>query len=147
MLQLPLLEMAMRTELRDGKTFVWDAIRKIWVVLTPEEHVRQLLLGYLTTREGYPARRIGVEKKVMVGTLGRRFDAVVYDDEIKPWMLIECKAPEVAVTQQTLLQLLAYHQRLQCRYWVLSNGHQTYCADAGNPQDIRWLNGLPAYDF
>lgn len=144
-LALPLLQLPLRTASRDGRPTVWDPFRKKWVALTPEEHVRQLLLQFLTQQAGYPAGRIGVEKKVPVNGRPRRFDAVVFDASHAPWMLVECKAPEVEVTEATLQQLLHYHRSLQCRYWLLSNGRSTFCADACEPEAIRWLAGLPAY--
>ena len=75
-----------------------------------------------------------------------RFDLVVYDDYLKPWMLVECKAPEVPITTATLEQLLRYQRVLQCRYWVLYNGLETVCIDATDPQNVGALLCLPAYE-
>lgn len=77
--------------------------------------------------------------------MAKRFDLVVYDRAHKPWMLVECKAPEVPVTEVTLRQLLQYQQTIQCNYWLLTNGHQTFCANACDPMQIAWLQDLPAY--
>jgi hypothetical protein len=129
----------------DGKTSVFDPVRKRWFILTPEEHVRQYILQYMLEVLKYPAALLSVEKAIMVGKMNKRFDIVVYNREHKPWMLVECKAPEVPVTEKTLHQLLNYQQTIQCRYWLLTNGHQTFCADAGGA-DITWLLGLPVYD-
>jgi hypothetical protein len=71
---------------------------------------------------------------------------VVYNHEHEPWMLVECKAPEVPVSDKTLYQLLQYQRAVQCSYWVLTNGHETFCADACNTEDIKWMNSLPAYE-
>ncbi len=132
----------------EGDTaYVFDPVRKAWFVLTPEEHVRQYLLYYLTGVMQYPMGMIAAEKKIMVGDMAKRFDIVVYDREHKPWMLIECKAPEVDITEKTLHQLLNYQRSVQCRYWVLSNGRQTFCADGNNIESILWLDRLPAYDL
>jgi hypothetical protein len=95
----------------------------------------------------YPASLIAVEKKIMVGAMGKRFDVVVYSREHKPWLLAECKAPEVAISESTLHQLLQYQRTVQCHYWLLTNGHQTFCADACDATNIKWLNELPAYDL
>ncbi len=62
-------------------------------------------------------------------------------------MLVECKAPEVPVSEKTLLQLLAYQRTVQCSYWLLTNGHHTFCADACDVQNIKWMGSLPAYDL
>ena len=130
----------------EGSAQVFDHVRKIWVSLTPEEHVRQHILHYLSAKLHYPAALIAVEKQVLLGGLAKRFDIVIYNREHNPWMLIECKAPEVDITDATLQQLLQYQHSMQCRYWVLTNGHQTFCADARNIQQITWLKELPAYN-
>jgi hypothetical protein len=128
-------------------SFVYDPVRRKWLVLTPEEHVRQLTISYLTQTLKYPVSLLAVEKNIKVGGLNKRFDIVVYSRNHQPWMLIECKAPEVPVSEQTLYQLLNYQNVVQCKYWLLTNGHQTYCADACNIEDIKWLSSLPAYDL
>jgi hypothetical protein len=132
---------------QDGKTYVFDPIRKKWIVLTPEEHVRQYMIGYMTGMMQYPAGLLAVEKTIKVGNLDKRFDIVVYNRDHQPWMLVECKAPEVPVTEKTLHQLLNYQRTVQCNYWLLTNGHQTFCADACDIKHISWLSSLPAYDL
>jgi len=127
------------------KTSVFDPIRKKWLVLTPEEHVRQFVIRYLTGVMQYPASLMAVEKNIKVGTLNRRFDIVVYNRDDQPWMLVECKAPEIPVSESTLRQLLNYQSTVQSTYLLLTNGHQTFCADAGKPEDIKWLPSLPQY--
>jgi hypothetical protein len=140
-----LTEYTLKLKQENGTTYVWDSLRKKWLVLSPEEHVRQLLLMYLLQKMHYPAGLIAVEKQILVGNMKKRFDIVVYDRMHKPWMLIECKAPEVPLDENTLNQLLQYHQSIQCRYWLLSNGHSHFCADAGDIMNIKWLNELPLY--
>lgn len=130
----------------DGeKTTVFDPVRKKWVILTPEEHVRQYLIHFMIAEMLYPASLIAVEKNINVGKLNRRFDVVVYSREHKPWLLAECKAPEVPVSQNTLRQLLNYQGTVQSIYWLLTNGHETYCADARDVEQIAWLGSLPQY--
>src|SRR5689334_8668153 len=80
-----------------GKVFVFDPVRRKWLVLTPEEQVRQYLLAHLTGTMQYPQSLIAVEKKIMVGAMHKRFDIVVYDRTHNPWMLVECKAPEIPI--------------------------------------------------
>ena len=129
------------------KARVYDPIRKKWIILNPEEHVRQYILHYLLVYMRYPQSLIAVERSIKVGKLNKRFDIVIYDKNHKPWMLVECKAPEVAVSEKTLHQLLSYQQTIQGRYWLLTNGHQTLCADATDEQHIKWLQSLPAYEL
>lgn len=129
----------------DDLTQVYDPIRKKWIILTPEEHVRQYILVYFLATLAYPQSLIAVEKAIQVGTKTKRFDIVVYDRNHKPWMLVECKSPDVPVSRETFMQLLSYHTTLQTKYWVLTNGHQTFCANAANVTDIEWLSSLPSF--
>ncbi len=147
MIALDYSNIQLKLKQEDGKTSVWDAVRRKWVILTPEEHVRQYMLSYMVGTLHYPASLIAVERAVLVGTLNKRFDIVVYNRNHKPWMLIECKAPEVSITEKTLHQLLSYQQTIQCPYWLLTNGHQTFCADATEVGNIKWVGLLPAYEL
>src|ERR1035437_5568604 len=123
----------------DGKTSVFDPIRRKWILLTPEEHVRQYMIQYLTGTLQYPASLLAVEKTIIVGNLSKRFDIVVYNREHRPWMLVECKAPEIPVSEKTLHQLLNYQRTVQCSYWLLTNGHQVFCADARDVEQIKCM--------
>ena len=73
------------------KEFIFDAFRKRWILLTPEEWVRQNFLQYLVRVKNYPASLIAVEKELRLGEMKKRFDIVVYDAGSRPWMLVECK--------------------------------------------------------
>ncbi len=133
---------------RDGdRNLIFDPIRKKWLVLTPEEHVRQFVLQYLISVLHYPAALIAVEKTISVGAMKKRYDIVVYNRNHEPWLLAECKAPEVEITETTLHQLLNYQRTIRSDYWLLTNGHQTYCADASQSEQIEWLHLLPSYEL
>jgi hypothetical protein len=130
----------------EGRSFIFDLVRKKYVILSPEEWVRQHILHYLVGAMQYPRGLISVEKEIIVNRLRKRYDIVVFSPDRIPWMLVECKEPAVAISDQTLKQLLRYHQTLQCPFWMLSNGRQHYCAqirDAGP----KWLAALPSYDL
>lgn len=129
-----------------GGRYIFDFIRKKYVLLSPEEWVRQHILQYLITEMNYPKGLISVEKEVRVNKLRKRYDIVVFSPDRKPWMLVECKEPAVAITDKTLHQLLRYHQTLQCPFWMLSNGHHNYCAHTVN-NEVEWLLTLPVYNF
>src|SRR5687768_3099199 len=92
-----------------GRKYVFDSIRKTWLLLTPEEWVRQNFLNYLITNMKYPAAFIALEKSLLLHDLRKRFDILVYDKDHQPWMMVECKAPEVPLSEQVLEQLLRYH--------------------------------------
>ena len=114
-----------KIKIKDGKELIFDEIRKRWVVLTPEEWVRQNFLQYLILEKKYPASLIAVEKEIKLGELKKRFDIVVYDKHTKPWMIIECKEMHVALDKTVLDQVLRYNITLQVPYLVITNG--SYC--------------------
>ena len=124
----------------------WDILRRRWLLLTPEEWVRQLLIHYFIEDLKYPKGRISIEKEIIYGSLAKRYDIVVYDESLNPWLLVECKSHEVPINEKVLHQLLIYHQQLQAPFWLLSNGNDTYCVqlDAGK---MTALHQLPTYPF
>ena len=146
MLHIDLLDnLNLKIKTEDNIRFVWDIVRKRWIRLTPEEHVRQALVHYLVEYMHYPPGLIALEKQIKYGTLVKRYDIVVYDRNHHPWMLAECKAPDIAIDNRTLHQLLQYHSQLPCPYWLLSNGQHSHCANAANVNDIYWMEQLPEY--
>jgi Type I restriction enzyme R protein N terminus (HSDR_N) len=107
------------------KEFIFDEWRKRWVILSPEEWVRQNFLQYLVHVKQYPASLIAIEKEIKLGDLKKRFDIVVYDAASKPWMIIECKEMNVELSKQVLDQVLRYNITMQVPYIVITNG--SYC--------------------
>ena len=147
MISLPLLEKSLKLRESAAGTQVFDPIRRGWFRFTPEEHVRQLLIAHLLEDLHYPAPLMAVERK-LEGPLQRRFDLVVFSREThRPWMLAECKEPDVLINENTLHQLLAYQKTVGARYWLLTNGPTTFCADAAGAPAIQWLDSLPAYEL
>ncbi len=108
-----------------GKENIFDEVRKRWVLLTPEEWVRQNFLQYLVQIKKYPAALIAVEKEIKLGELKKRFDIVVYDAASNPWMVIECKEMNVKLNRLVLDQVLRYNITMQVPYLVITNG--SYC--------------------
>ena len=127
-----------------GKEFIFDEIRKQWIMLTPEEWVRQNFLQYLIQVKQYPASLIAVEKEIQLGDLTKRFDIVVYDHNTLPWMIIECKEMTVALNEQVLNQALRYNITLNVPYIVITNG--THCFGfTGKRGALVELSDLPAF--
>jgi len=126
-----------------GKDQIFDPCRKKWVVLTPEEWVRQNMLQYLIQVCKYPIELIAIEKTIQLGSLNKRFDILVYH-EATPWMIIECKEAQTPLNEKTILQLLQYQQVLDATYLIASNGHQTIGAEIkmGN---LHMLQNFPNY--
>lgn len=133
-------------KIREGKKGdeVFDPFRRKWVALTPEEWVRQTLLAYLVKDLKYPAALVSVERGVKVGELKRRFDAVIFGKDGKPWMLIECKAPGEPIEDGAGGQMLAYQSALGAKYLLFSNGHCTRCWQVMG-LGTKELDGLPAF--
>ena len=111
-----------------GKDQIFDPCRKKWVVLTPEEWVRQNMLQYLIQVCKYPVELIAIEKKIQLGTLSKRFDILVYLGTT-PWMIIECKEANTPLNEKTILQLLQYQQVLDATFLIASNGRETIGAE------------------
>jgi hypothetical protein len=117
----------LRVKRQADKRFIFDRIRKKWLVLQPEEMVRQLVLEYLLQERGYNSNLISMERGLKVNTLDRRFDLLVYDKEVKPYLLIECKAPQVKISQAVFEQVSWYNSSLQVPYLMVTNGRENYC--------------------
>lgn len=136
---------ALSTRQDGGKTFVFDAVRRTWVRLTPEEWVRQHLLGYLKD-QGYPVGLTAVEKGFAYEGRTWRADAIVFDRTHKPLLLAECKAPEVPVNQAVFDQLARYNVTVRARCLLATNGLVHYCCvldpDGGG---YRFLDGIPSF--
>lgn len=111
--------------LRDGVEKIFCVSRKKWVVLTPEEWVRQNFMLYLSEILNYPLSLMAVEKQIKIGELTKRFDIVVFKDSV-PFILIECKEMSVTLTKSVLHQALNYNIGVQSRFIVVTNGNQSY---------------------
>jgi hypothetical protein len=112
----------------EGKVWIFDVIRKKFIVLTPEEWVRQHFVNYLITDLKYPRALIKVEGGLKFNQLSKRSDIVVFDREGHPWMVIECKSPTVALSQESLLQASVYNSSLRAKYITITNGLAHHCA-------------------
>lgn len=146
MISLDLLsfQKQLKTKKVDNKKFLFDPIRKKFLVLQPEEMVRQLFILYLIHEKKISKNRIGIEKSLKVNTLNRRLDILIYDKSVAPFMLIECKAPSVKIDQSTFEQIARYNLPLQVPYLVVTNGMTTYCCkmDYQN-ESFEFLKELP----
>ncbi len=117
----------LRARKRNGRTEVWDALRGVYLVLTPEEWVRQHLIACLVSHCGARPLRIVQEYPVPLNGQPQRADVVVVDDAAQPILLAECKAPDVHIDRTTLRQAVRYNSVLGARYLVLTNGLTHYC--------------------
>jgi hypothetical protein len=134
-----------RIKKEDQKHFIFDPIRKIWLLLTEEEWVRQNFVNYLVAELKYPSAVIALEKEITLHELKKRFDVLVYNKEHKPWMMVECKAPEVALNDEVLQQVLRYNISVPVTYIVITNG-QTTIGWKKEEGELRLLSVLPEWD-
>ena len=101
---------------------VFDPVRQKWVVMTPEEHVRQVFILYLLNVKQLPLSHLSVEHAVTVNGMTQRYDLVVFGDDLQPWMMVECKAPHVKLTQKVADQAARYNSILKAPLLCVTNG-------------------------
>jgi hypothetical protein len=135
-----------RIKKEGGKEYIFDTLRKKWIMLTPEEWVRQNFLQYLLQVKSYPASLIAIEKEIQLGELRKRFDILIYDSNHQPWMMIECKATDVKLDEEVLQQVLRYNISVPVQYIVITNGSTSYIwvKKAGK---LELLAELPVYEL
>lgn len=134
-----------RIKEEEGKEVIFDDLRKQWVRLTPEEWVRQNFIQYMLKVKEYPAAFIGIEKEIALGELRKRFDLLLFDRNHQPWMMIECKAMDVELTEKVLEQIVRYNMSVPVNYMVISNGTYTY-AWVKTENRLISITELPAFE-
>lgn len=115
-----------RLKASENKTLIFDIVRKKYVVLTPEEWVRQHVIHFLHKEKNYPLSLMAIEKQLKINSLTKRTDIVVYNREGKPKIIVECKAPSVAISQGTFDQIARYNLQLKSTFLMVTNGLDHY---------------------
>lgn len=129
-----------------GKIEIYDIIRRKYVVLQPEEWVRQHVVRFLINEKGYPQALINVEKELLLNGLTKRYDVVVFATDGSIEVVVECKAPSVAITQEVFDQIARYNLSLRARYLMVTNGlNHYYCQTDYQAQCYLFLPDLPSY--
>jgi hypothetical protein len=133
---------------KDGEQVrIFDPLRKKYVALTPEEWVRQHFVNFLLTDKSVPAGLVVLEKKIIMNTMTRRPDILVYDKTADPVMIVECKAPEVKISQDTFDQIARYNSVIRAPYLIVTNGLQHYCCLMDHENNsYRFLEDVPDYE-
>jgi hypothetical protein len=116
----------------DNKKFIFCLVRRKWILLTPEEKVRQYILHQLVNEHQYPLKYISVEKTIKLHELSKRYDIVVYNLHLHPKFLIECKAEYIELKEKTMQQIAAYNIRLNVPFLMVTNGKQHFCFHIDN---------------
>ncbi|WP_319481219.1 type I restriction enzyme HsdR N-terminal domain-containing protein [uncultured Draconibacterium sp.] len=146
MYKLNLPEYTFRTKTENDKTLIFDTIRKKFVVLTPEEWVRQNFIQYLIQEKSYPQNLMAVEKQIKVNQQQRRFDLLVYQRNGNPHLIAEFKAPNVKITQNAFDQVVRYNMTLRVERVVVSNGMQHFACEIDYEKNsYSFLKEIPTF--
>ncbi|MFK8273065.1 type I restriction enzyme HsdR N-terminal domain-containing protein [Capnocytophaga canimorsus] len=130
----------------ENKTLIFDEIRKKFVVLQPEEWVRQHVVQFLIQEKGFPKSLINVEKELVINGLKKRYDIVVYKNKGEILLVVECKAPDILINQKVFDQVFRYNLSLQASVLMVTNGLQHYYAMIDyNSNKLLFMESLPDY--
>ena len=130
----------------ENKTLIFDNLRKKYMVLTPEEWVRQHFVQFLIEEKNYPPSLIALEKQVLVNNLKKRSDILVFNKEGNPDIIVECKAPKIKITQTTFDQIARYNSTLNANFLVVTNGlNHFYCKMDFENETYVFLKEIPDY--
>lgn len=130
------------------RTQIFDIIRKKYVALTPEEWVRQNFIQYLLSVKKCPLSLMAIEMGLKYNTLQKRGDVVVHDTSGNPWLIVECKAPSVKITQEAFDQVASYNMSLKVKYIVVTNGLNHYCCEIDHiARTYKFVEEIPVYDL
>jgi len=146
MWQLNLPEYNFRIKKQDEKLLIFDSQRKRYVSLTPEEWVRQHFIRFMIEVKGYPSAHLAIEKQLNMNGMKKRCDAILYNTEAMPIMIIEFKAPNISISQATFDQVAVYNAKLKVDFFIISNGIEHYCCRV-NTQTARFefFSEIPSY--
>jgi len=130
----------------ENKVHIFDTIRKKFVVLQPEEWVRQNVVQFLIHEKKYPKSLINVEKQLTVNTLKKRYDIVIFDSLGNITLLVECKSPKITVNQETFDQIAKYNMQLKAEFLMVTNGLQHfYCKMDFSKEKYTFLEQIPDF--
>lgn len=130
----------------DERLSIFDEIRKKFVVLTPEEWVRQHVVRFLMQEKKYPKSLINVEKLLTINGLTKRYDVVVFNNDGSIFILVECKAPQVKISQMVFDQIARYNMTMQSEFLMVTNGlNHFFCQMDYQNEKYQFLRELPDY--
>lgn len=128
------------------RKYIFDSFRKKYVLFTPEENVRQHFAHFLASELKYPSGRIGLEVSLKYGSVERRCDIVVYNNNLEPSLIVECKAASIEINKAAFDQVVRYNMVLQSPFIAITNGKRHFCCKLDN-ETGKWefLNSFPSY--
>ncbi|TXD48316.1 type I restriction enzyme HsdR N-terminal domain-containing protein [Polaribacter sp. IC073] len=135
-----------RLKSNENKTLIFDNLRKKYMVLTPEEWVRQHYVQYLIKEKKYPTSLIALEKQLTINNRIKRTDILVFNKEGNPDIIVECKAPQIKITQATFDQIARYNLKLRANFLIVTNGlEHFYCKMDFENETYIFLKEIPDY--
>jgi len=144
--KLNLPEYTFRIKQEENKTFIFDEIRKKFLILTPEEWVRQNFIKYLIQEKGYPSSLMSIEGGLKINRNIFRTDLLIYNQKGNPILVIEFKAPDIKITQKAFDQIARYNIKFRAGYLIVSNGLQHYCCLINQKNgNYSFLKNIPTY--
>jgi hypothetical protein len=136
-----------KTKKEAGKVLIFDLIRRKYVMLTPEEWVRQHFIHYLVNELKYPKSLFKVESGLKYNQKQKRSDILIHNRQGKAWMLIECKSPDIKLSQNAFNQVSVYNMTIGAKYLAVTNGLVHYCFVAGTSvENPMFLDGFPDFE-
>lgn len=144
-LNLPSFDYKLKKE--GGKHYILDLIRRKYVALTPEEWVRQHFLHHLINDLSYPKSLFRVESGLKFNNLQKRTDILIHNREGKAWMLVECKSPDIKLTQKAFNQIAVYNMTIGAKYLAVTNGMVHFCCRARTAVvEAEFLTDFPSFE-
>lgn len=146
MLSLNLPTFAVKVAEKNGKRIIFDAVRRKYVALTPEEWVRQHFVNYLITEKRFPKELLANEVSIKLNNTAKRCDTIAYNRFLAPIVIVEYKAPTIDITRAVFDQIARYNIVLRVRYLIVSNGINHFCCKIDyDTQTYSFLEGIPEY--
>lgn len=146
MTELNFPKFSFRLKNSENKVSIFDPIRKKFVILQPEEWVRQHCIQYLIQYKGVPKSLINIEKELVINDLKKRYDIVVFNPNGSIYLIVECKAPKIKIKQNTFDQIARYNLALNATYLMITNGlNHYYCQMDFNAEKYQFLKDIPDY--
>lgn len=146
MQELNFPKFSFRFKNNENKPLIFDGIRKKFVVLQPEEWVRQHCVQFLMKAKNYPESLINVEKELIINNLKKRYDIVVFNNDGSIHLIVECKSPKINIDQNTFDQIARYNLELKATYLMVTNGiNHYYCQMDFEQERYIFLKDIPDF--
>lgn len=146
MQKLNFVPYSFRFKNRENKIYIFDEVRKKFVVLQPEEWVRQHVIRFLIEQKKYPKSLINVEKQLLLNGMKKRYDIVIFNPDGSIFLLVECKAPKIVIKQETFDQIARYNMQMNAKFLMVTNGlEHYYCKMDKVKENYTFLKEIPEF--